>query len=304
MSEVMNKLTLNGESIKSKRKLFKNFQFLIEKKSELHVWKSTKVSVNLDLNTITFIEKSTKEFIAQHKHRYKSMRWIVMSTDDAITMSAEIYSCISVMIEWLKDLEDTLMSRSDLIRVADQARVDQDLQNHLSFCKMIDFEEWKIFILSQTEAELLNGKMKTMQRIKNDQFKATKAAQITVAQPGFSQPGIVQPELTQQDVAQSGFAQSEVTQSDVVQPDVVQSDVVQSDVVQSDVAQSAVSQSAVSQAEAAQPEVTQLEITQSEVAQSTQADMISFFAVQTMIVSVIQQTIQQYQQQLTSIVTA
>jgi len=37
MSEIMNKLTLNDESIKSKRKLFKNFQFLIEKKSELHV---------------------------------------------------------------------------------------------------------------------------------------------------------------------------------------------------------------------------------------------------------------------------
>jgi len=191
------------------------------------------------------------------------------------------------------------MSRSDLIRVADQARIDQDLQNHLSFRKMIDFEERKIFILSQTEAELLNEEMKTMQRIKNDQFKAAKAAQITVAQSEFSQSEIVQSEivqseLTQQDVAQSGFAQSEVTQSDVVQ----------SDVVQPDVAQSAVSQPAVSQAEAAQSEVTQLEITQSEVAQSTQADMISFFAVQAMIVSAIQQTIQQYQQQSTSIVTA
>jgi len=37
MSEVMNKLTLNNESIKFKRKLFKNFQFLIKKKSRLHV---------------------------------------------------------------------------------------------------------------------------------------------------------------------------------------------------------------------------------------------------------------------------
>jgi len=74
MSEAMDKLTLDGEPIKSKRKLFKNFQFLVEEKSGLHVWKSAEVPANLDLNTITSIEKPTKEFIAQHKHRYKSMR--------------------------------------------------------------------------------------------------------------------------------------------------------------------------------------------------------------------------------------
>ena len=33
---------------------------------------------------------------------------------------------------------------------------------------MIKFEERKIFIMSQTDAELLNKEMKTMQRIKNN----------------------------------------------------------------------------------------------------------------------------------------
>ncbi len=37
ISEVIDKLTLNDESIIFKRKVFKNFQFLVEKKSELHV---------------------------------------------------------------------------------------------------------------------------------------------------------------------------------------------------------------------------------------------------------------------------
>jgi len=58
---------------------------------------------------------------------------------------------------------------------------------------MIEFEERKVFIMSQIEARLFNEEMKTMQRIKNDQFKATKAAQFIVSQPGFSQLGIVQP---------------------------------------------------------------------------------------------------------------
>ena len=170
ISEAMDKLTLDGEPIISKRKLFKDFQFLVEEKSGLHVWKSAEVPPNLNINTVTSIEKPTKEFIAQHKHRYKSMRWIAMSVDDAITTGAGQYPRISVMVEWVGDLEDTLMSRSDLIRVAGQARVDQDLQNHLPYRKMIEFEGRKVFIMSQTDAGLLNGEMKAMQRIKNDQF--------------------------------------------------------------------------------------------------------------------------------------
>jgi len=73
---------------------------------------------------IPSVGKPTKEFIAQHKHRYKSMRWIAMSVDDAITSGAGQYPRISVMVEWLGDLEDTLLSRSDLIKIAGQARID------------------------------------------------------------------------------------------------------------------------------------------------------------------------------------
>lgn len=40
---------------------------------------------------------------------------------------------------------------------------------------MIEFEERKVFIMSQIEVKLFNEEMKTMQRIKNDQFKAIKA---------------------------------------------------------------------------------------------------------------------------------
>ena len=199
-------------------------------------------------------------------------------------MGAEIYSRISVMVEWLKDLEDTLMSRSDLIRVAGQARVDQDLQNHLPFRKMIDFEGRKIFILSQTEAGLLNGEMKTMQRIKNDQFKAAKAAQFTVGQPRFSQPGIVQPGLAQPGVTQPGVAQPGFVQPGVIQPAV---------------SQPAVPQAGVTQPGAAQPGVTQLG-----AGQPTQADMIPSSAVQAMIASAVQQAIQQYQRQSTPAVAA
>ncbi len=175
-----------------------------------------------------------------------------MSVDDAITSGAGQYPRISVMVEWLRDLEDTLMSRSDLIRIANQARVDQDLHNHLSCRKMIEFEGRKVFIMSQTEAGLFNEEMKAMQRIKNDQFKAAKAAQFTVGQPGFSQPGIVQPGIAQPGVTQTGFVQPGVVQqgfaqSGVVQPGVVQLGVTQSGVTQSAVTQLAVTQSGVTQ---------------------------------------------------------
>jgi len=68
------------------------------------------------------------------------MCWIAMSVDAAITVGAGPYPRISVMVEWLGDLEDTLMTRSDLIRVAGKARVEQDLQNQLPYRKKIEYE--------------------------------------------------------------------------------------------------------------------------------------------------------------------
>ena len=285
----LDKLTLDGEPIKSKRQVFKTFQFLVEEKSGLHVWKSAQLCGDLKPEDIPSVGKPTKEFIAQHKHRYKSMRWIAMSVDDAITSGAGQYPRISVMVEWLGDLEDTLLSRSDLIKIAGQARVDQDLSNHLPYRKMIEFEGRKVFIMSQTEAGLFNGEMKAMQRIKNDQFKAAKAAQFTVGQAGFSQPGIVQP----------GLAQPGVTQTGVAQPGFVQPGVTQSGFVQPGVAQPAVSQPAVPQAGVTQPGVTQ-----PGAGQPTQADMIPSSAVQAMIASAVQQAIQQYQRQSTPAIAA
>lgn len=66
---------------------------------------------------------------------------------------------------------------------------------------MIEFEEQKVFIMSQTEAELLNKEMKTMQQIKKNQFNSVKAAQNTSAQSEFAQSVWGQTEVTQSGVA-------------------------------------------------------------------------------------------------------
>ena len=63
INEVMNQLILNDKSILFKRQVFKTFQFLIEKKSRLHVWKSTQLCDDLKFKNIFFVQKSTKEFI-------------------------------------------------------------------------------------------------------------------------------------------------------------------------------------------------------------------------------------------------
>lgn len=132
-----------------------------------------------------------------------------MSVNNIITSEAGQYSHISVMIEWLKDLKDTFLLWSDLIKIPNQTQVDSDLSNYLLYCKMIEFKEQNVFIMSQTEAELFNEEMKTMQWIKNNQFKVAKAAQFTVDQSGFSQSEIVQSELAQSEVTQTEVAQSE-----------------------------------------------------------------------------------------------
>jgi hypothetical protein len=266
-AEAMNKLTLDGEPIESKRQVFKTFQFLVEEKSGLHVWKSAQLCGDLKPEDIPSVEKPTKEFVAQHKHRYKSMRWIAMSIDDAVISGAGQYPRISVMVEWLGDLEDTLMWRSDLNKIAGQARVDQDLQSHLPCRKMIEFEGRKVFIRSQTEAGLLNGEMKAMQRIKNDQFKAAKAAQYTVGQPGFSQPGIVQPGIVQPGIAQPGIVQPGIAQPGIAQPGVTQTGAAQAGFVQPGITQPGFVQPGFVQPGFVQPGFVQPAVTQTGAAQ-------------------------------------
>lgn len=85
VTEFLNKVTFDGEPIISKRQVFKTFQFLIEESSGLHVWKSAQLCGDLKPENIPSVERPTKEFIAQHKHWYKGMRWIAMSVDDTVT---------------------------------------------------------------------------------------------------------------------------------------------------------------------------------------------------------------------------
>ena len=311
VDEALEKLTLDGEPVISKRQVFKTFQFLIEESSGLHVWKSAQLCGDLKPENIPSVEKPTKEFIAQHKHRYKSMRWIAMSVDDAVTLGAGQYPRISVMVEWLGDLEDTLMTRSDLIRIAGQARIDRDLQSHLPYRKMITFEGRQVFIMSQTEAGLLNGEMKAMQRIKNDQFKAAKANQASLGQPvfpqagasqsnfahsGLTQPSFSQPAAPQTGSIQAGF-QPLMNQPAVPQPNTAQPGLVQPNTVQQGFA--ALGQPAIPQAGTTQPA-----FSQTGPAQPNQADMIPSSAVQAMIANAVQQAIQQYQRQSATPVAA
>jgi len=195
-TEAMDNLTIDGEPIIRKRKVFKNVQFLVEERSGLHVWKSAASCGVPDSDSIPFTATLTKEFIAQRKSKYRGMSWIALAVDDAITQGAGSYPSISIMAQW-SDLEDTLMWRSDLIKIVGQTRVDQDLQRQLPYRKMVTFEGRQVFVLSATESGLLNGEMKAMKRIKNDQFKAIKGAQSSAIAPYTAQQGIAQPALAQ-----------------------------------------------------------------------------------------------------------
>ena len=298
INEALKKLTLDGEPIISKRQVFKTFQFLVEESSGLHVWKSAQFCDDLKPEDIPSVGKPTKEFIAQHKHRYKGIRWIAISVDDAVTSGAGQYPRISIMTEWLGDLEDTLLSRSDLIRIAGQARVDRDLQNYLPYRKMIVFEGRQVFIMSQTEAGLLNGEMKAMQRIKNDEFKAAKASQTSFSQPVVSQAGAFQSNVAQPAVNQPVVPQARVNQAGV-QPATSQPTIPQPTTQPGSVQPQAAQQGipALGQPAIPQTAVPQTGVTQPGLAQPNQADMIPSSAVQAMIANAVQQAIQQYQQQ-------
>lgn len=230
-----NRLTLDGEPIMAKAQVFRIIQSHTKEKSGLHVWNPVQLRGDLTPEDIPSIEEPTEEFIAQHENRYKGIHWIAMSVDNAIIQGARQYSRITVMVEWLGELEDTLMWRSDLIRIVDKAskaRVNQDLQNHLPYRETIECEGRRVLITSQTEAGLLKGKNKALQRIKDDRFEAAQVTQTAVDKPPFHQPSANQPAAGQSVVPQAGATQPSVAQAGAIQPAIPQAGVTQPAITQ------------------------------------------------------------------------
>ena len=69
--------------------------------------------------------------------------------------------------------------------------------------------------MSQSEAGFLNGEMKTMQQIKNDQLKVAKVIQTSLGQSAVPQAGAFQSNVTQPAVNQSVMPQIGVNQTGV-----------------------------------------------------------------------------------------
>ena len=302
VNEALEKLTLDGEPVISKRPFFdKGFQYLVEESSGLHVWKLAELCGDLEPEDIPSVEKKTKQFVDQHKRKYKSMRWIAMSVDNAVILGAGRYPSISIMAEWQGNLEDTLLSRSDLIRIAGQPRVDRDLQSHLPHQKQVVFEGRQVYVMSPTQPGLLNGEMKAMQQIKKDQFKTAKAMQNSLGpqlgafQSNAAQPAANQPFVPQVGVNQVGvqpgiyqpFGSQTNTQPGLVWPHAAQQGI-------PTLGQQAIPQTAIPQTGATQPGV----------AQPNQTDMIPSSAIQAIIAAAVQQAIQQYLPQPTLPVAA
>ena len=63
------------------------------------MWKSAQLYGDLKPGDILSVQKPIKEFITQYKYRYKSMRWIAMSVDNAIISGAGQYPRIIIMVE-------------------------------------------------------------------------------------------------------------------------------------------------------------------------------------------------------------
>ena len=281
ISESIEKLTLDGEPIISKRQMFKNFQFLVEERSGLRVWKSAQLCADLKPENIHSVKELTKDFITQHKNRYKGICWIAMALNGAVTLGARRYPRISVMVEWLGDLEDTLMSRSDLIRIAGQNQVDRDVYSHLPHRKNLEFEGRSIYVMSQTEPGLFNGEMKAMQQIKSAQFQVAKAVQTMTPQGVLSQPPNFQPGSLYPPVAQPTIVQPGAFQTAIPQPPNSQSGSLQPHFAQPTIVQPTVAQGAF------------------QTAQPNQADMV----LQAIINNAVEQAVRQYRQQPTALMT-
>ena len=208
MVQAMSHLTLSREPILAQRSVAENTLFLVQESSGMHVWKSAELDPDTSLDRIPKIEAPSKQFKAEHRHRYKGLRWIAMTEDNAVIPGIGQFPTISVMVEWTGDLEDTIMWRSHLNQIVKPDQVDKDVYRFLPYRKKIQYDGRDVYIMALTPEGLSNGEDKAEDKIKRDRRKTAKAARSVPPPPPAEFPPVDFNQAGSQAQLPAGFAQS------------------------------------------------------------------------------------------------
>jgi len=186
----MSALTIQGDPVLAKRQVAKTYQYLVFQRGGLHgpqhVWLPDSVVGVRNAETIDTVHRPDEAWIKSRKGKYQGIRWIALTMDGAITLGVGTWPPVCVCVVWIDNEPDTLLWRSDVLKVASQIRVDEDIK-HFLFKTHVLIEGRDICIMSPTESGLIQGKIKATRYIANQQANVARTRLGLPAPVGLNQ---------------------------------------------------------------------------------------------------------------------
>ena len=109
-----------------------------------------------EFSRIPDIMKPDSEWIKNRKFKYRTITWIALSEEGAVTVGAGSWPPIVVSVVWSDDMPETILWRSDAIKTANRAIIDMDVRRYLyTQYKMINGRS--VCIMSPTRVGLIAG---------------------------------------------------------------------------------------------------------------------------------------------------
>ena len=170
MTDVTYRVTFDGKPIIAKRKVFKTVQYLLQESPELHVWMPARSCGYIEREEISALDLKSKEFIEDRKCQYSGTLWIAMGVDEIITVGFR-YPPIAMMVQWLDSHPDSLMWRSDVIKIAGKEKTQSAVMSYLPFHHEFESYGSSISIMAATKAALTNGSSKAIAKFTKQRVK-------------------------------------------------------------------------------------------------------------------------------------
>ena len=154
---------------------------MIQEADDLRVWVPAQSCGNIDSEKIETVALKSKEFLKDRKYQYSSTLWVALEIDDVVCEELR-YPAIAMMVEWLDEHPDSLLWRSDVIKIAGNTKTHNELMDRLNYQQELDVDGTTLVMMAASERALSLRSSKLLAKISD------KKKQITLSKLLRQQP--------------------------------------------------------------------------------------------------------------------
>lgn len=119
---------------------------------------------NIDHENIKTVAMESKDFLKNRKYQYLSTLWIALGIDDVVSEELR-YPPIAMMVTWRDNHPDSLLWRSDVIKIAGKTKTHNEVMSQLNYQREVDIDGTNLIMMAASERALSLGYSKLVAKI-------------------------------------------------------------------------------------------------------------------------------------------